>query len=137
MSSHPSILSTSIYVSYIPAQPFPHFSYLWLSRMQQYFFHMLIIFNRSLFPQYGENVLLFLLLKTPDFINVNGSVPARTINLGETTYLEHIPQHCPKANLSPINALQPHIAGCNSLVKAVSPLLNLVLAGSKLLFEPS
>lgn len=57
------------------------------------------------------------------FINVNGSVPAGTVNLGETTYLEHIPQHCPKANLSPTHALQPHIAGCSTLVyKVYNPL---------------
>lgn len=44
-------------------------------------------------------------------------MPARTINLGETTYLEYMPQHCPKANLPSVNALQPHTAGCNSLVQ--------------------
>lgn len=137
MSSLPSILLTSIYVSHIPAQPLPMVSHLWLSRMQQYFSDMLIIFNRQLLPKYGENVLLFLLPKTPAFISVNGSMPARTVNLGATTHLEHVPKRCPKANLSSINALQPHIAGCNSLVKAICPLLNLVLAGSDLLFVPS
>lgn len=62
----------------------------------------------------------------------------QTINLGKTTYLEYMPQSYPKANLCSFNALQPHVARCNSLGRLLFfPLLKTwILVTSQVHLEP-